>query len=72
MKVVLERNVLAGYYQAASQSVQVGLIKSMDDVSCNNLPFFILEKDINEIKTKLQELIKEAFNHGKTGMKPCI
>ena len=68
----MEGNVLAEYYKVGSQSVQVGLIKSMDDVSCNNLPFFILEQDISEIKTKLQELIKEAFNHGKTGMKPCI
>ena len=68
----MEGNVLAEYYKVGSQSVQVGLIKSTDDVSCNNLPFFIIEKDISEIKTKLQELIKEAFNHGKTGMKPCI
>ena len=59
-KVVLERNVLAEYYKVASQSVQVGLIKSMDDVSCNNLPVFILEKDIKEIKTNSQELIKEG------------
>ena len=44
---------------AARESVQLELIKSMDDVSCNNLPFFIQEEVINEIKTKLQELIKE-------------
>ena len=45
---------------AASESVQLELIKSMDDdVSCNNLPFFIQEEVINEIKTKSQELIKE-------------
>lgn len=56
----MERNVLAEYYQAASESVQVGLTKSMDDVSGSNLPFFILEKVINEIKTKSQELIKEG------------
>ena len=43
----------------ASESVQLELIKSVDDVSCNNLPFFIQEEVINEIKTKLQELIKE-------------
>ena len=44
---------------AASESVQLELIKSMDDVSCNNLPFFIQEEVINGIKTKSQELIKE-------------
>ena len=50
---------MAGYYQAASKSVQVELIKCIDDVSCNNLPYFIQEEVINEIKIKSQELIKE-------------
>ena len=51
----LERNFLTEYYQAASESVEVGLIKSVGDVSRNNLPFFIQEEVINEIKTKSQE-----------------
>ena len=50
---------MAGYYQAASKSVQVELIKCIDDVSCNNLPYFIQEEVINEIQIKSQELIKE-------------
>ena len=56
----MERNFLTEYYQAASESVEVGLIKSVGDVSRNNLPFFIQEEVINEIKTKSQESIKEG------------
>ena len=55
----ISRQVKSNPACAASKSVQVELIKSMDDVSCNNLPFFIQEEVINEIKTKSQELIKE-------------
>ena len=41
----------------ASKSVQVDLINDINDLSCNNLSFPILEEVINEIKTELKELI---------------
>ena len=55
----ISRQVKSNPACAARKSIQVESIKSMDDVSCNNLPFFIQEEVINEIKTKSQELIKE-------------
>ena len=44
----------------ASESVQVDLINDINDLSCNNLPFFIPEEVIDEIKTESKELIFEG------------
>ena len=55
----ISRQVKSNPASAASESVQLELIKSMGDVSCNNLPSFVQEEVINDIKTKLEELIKE-------------
>ena len=49
-KVVFQRNVLAEDCQVASKSVHLGLINDKDDLLCNNLPFFIPEELINELK----------------------
>ena len=43
-----------------SESVQVDWINDVNDLSCNNLPFSIPEKVINEIKTESKELILEG------------
>ena len=36
-EVVFEMNDLVEDYQVANESLKVGLINGMDDVSCNNL-----------------------------------
>ena len=50
-KLLLKGSVLAEDYQVVSESVQVRLINDIDDLSHNNLPFFIPKEVINEINT---------------------
>ena len=40
-------------------SVQVDFINGQINLSCNDLPFFILEEVINEINKELTDLILE-------------